>query len=118
ADERLIKQILLNLLSNAVKFTPSGGSITVAAGINEAGEFEASVTDTGIGMDEVGIAKALTPFGQVDSSLNRKHEGTGLGLPLVAAFVKRQGGRLIINSSLGQGTTVKFTLPADRLQAE
>lgn len=118
ADERLVKQVLLNLLSNAVKFTPSGGAITVAAGINEAGQFEVSVTDTGIGMDEMGIAKALTPFGQVDSSLNRKHEGTGLGLPLVAAFVKRQGGKLMIDSSIGQGTAVKFTLPSDRLLPE
>ncbi len=117
ADERLMKQIFLNLLSNAVKFTPRGGEILVAARIDEDGGFEIRVADTGIGMDKGGIAKAKMPFGQVDSSLNRKHEGTGLGLPLVLAFVERQGGALAIDSAPGHGTTVTIRFLADKIAA-
>ena len=117
ADERLMKQIFLNLLSNAVKFTPRGGEIRVSARLDEDGGYEISVADTGIGMDKNGIAKAKMPFGQVDSSLNRKHEGTGLGLPLVLAFVERQGGTLAIDSAPGQGTTVTIRFPADKIAA-
>lgn len=117
ADERLMKQIFLNLLSNAVKFTPRGGEIRITAHLDKDGGFVIRVADTGIGMDKSGIAKAKMPFGQVDSSLNRKHEGTGLGLPLVLAFVERQGGTLAIDSAAGRGTTVTIRFPSDKIAA-
>ncbi|MBF0249787.1 MAG: PAS domain S-box protein [Alphaproteobacteria bacterium] len=113
-DERRIKQILLNLLSNAVKFTPEDGSVTLALTRAPDGGVVMAVTDTGIGMDEDGVAQALTQFGQVDSKLARKYEGTGLGLPLTKSLVELHGGVLEIRSALGRGTTVTVRFPADR----
>ena len=69
------------------------------------------VADNGIGMDAEGIAKALTLFGQVDSRLARKYEGTGLGLPLSQHLAESLGGGLMVQSILGRGTTVTVTLP-------
>jgi two-component system, cell cycle sensor histidine kinase PleC len=114
ADGRLLKQILINLLSNAVKFTPPAGTITVGAAVLP-GRLELSVADTGIGMDAEGIAVALTAFGQVDSSLTRAHQGTGLGLPIARSLARLHGGDLTIDSALGRGTTVRVSLPACRL---
>jgi signal transduction histidine kinase len=116
ADERKLKQILLNLLTNAVKFTPPGGTIEVAGGLTDAGDFLVTVTDSGIGIAADDIATALAPFGQVDSKLARKYEGTGLGLPLSNAMVKLHGGELTIGSVVGAGTTVTVRLPASRIR--
>src|SRR3546814_11070124 len=80
-DRRRLKQIVLNLLSNAVKFTPAGGTVRVSLTFNDDG-VAITVADSGIGMSAEQIPIALSPFGQVDSSLSRRHEGTGLGLPL------------------------------------
>ena len=82
-DERRLKQIVLNLLSNAVKFTPAGGRIIVSASMLHNGEPIISVSDTGIGMRPEDVKLALEPFRQIDGALNRRYEGTGLGLPLV-----------------------------------
>ncbi|MEX2454744.1 MAG: ATP-binding protein [Rhodospirillaceae bacterium] len=109
-DHRKIMQILLNLLSNAIKFTPRGGVVTVVAKASGDGA-EILVTDTGVGMSERDIEVALAPFGQVDSSLNRQHAGTGLGLPLSRALAELHGGRLDIESAPGCGTTVRVFLP-------
>jgi signal transduction histidine kinase len=114
ADERKIKQALLNLLSNSVKFTPAGGSVSVAAALRD-GALAISVTDTGIGMSPDQVAHALEPFGQVDNSLARTHDGTGLGLPLARALVDLHGGILAVESEVGRGTTVTISLPAQRL---
>lgn len=116
ADARRLKQILLNLLSNAVKFTQEGGRVALAARLDADGALLLSVADTGIGMDAEGIAKALTPFGQVDSTLARRYEGTGLGLPLTKGLVEAHGGSLALESKRGQGTTVTVRLPAERLR--
>jgi len=75
------------------------------------------VNDTGIGIAPQDFSKALEPFGQVDSSLARKYEGTGLGLPLTRQMVELHGGHLVLDSVLGQGTSVTVTLPAWRLKA-
>jgi signal transduction histidine kinase len=115
ADERAIKQILLNLLSNAVKFTEAGGQVKIAACATPAGEIAFSVADSGVGMNAAEIKKALSPFGQVDSSLARKHEGTGLGLPLARSMTEVHGGTFAIESEKGVGTTVTITMPADRV---
>jgi PAS domain S-box-containing protein len=113
ADARLVKQILLNLLSNSVKFTPEGGSVTVSA-VPVDGAVELAVADTGIGIAAENIERALTPFGQVDSRLARKYEGTGLGLPLVNAMANLHGATLRIDSAVGKGTTVVLRFPAAR----
>ncbi len=111
ADSRLCKQILLNLLTNAIKFTPARGRIELRAERLADGGCRFIIADTGIGMSEEEVARALTPFGQVDSVLTRRHEGTGLGLPLVAAFVAAHGGKFRIDSEKGRGTTVTIDLP-------
>jgi PAS domain S-box-containing protein len=116
ADATRLKQILLNLLSNGVKFTPRGGEVSVVVSLNGSGDMEIAVQDSGIGMSEAEIDIALQPFRQVDSSLARRYEGTGLGLPLTTAFVEAHGGRLVIESIPGEGTTARIILPAARLR--
>jgi signal transduction histidine kinase len=117
ADQRAIRQILINLLSNAVKFTPEGGRIRVAADIDAQGRFVISVADSGIGISEQDLEEVVLPFKQVDSSLARKYEGTGLGLPLTHGLVEMHDGRLEIESVLGAGTTVKVIFPQQRVAA-
>src|SRR6185437_747157 len=82
ADDRKLMQILLNLLSNAVKFTPAGGQVTVSASCESKSVMTIKVADTGVGIAAENLAKALSPFGQIDNLLTREHSGTGLGLPL------------------------------------
>ncbi|MFZ5790405.1 MAG: sensor histidine kinase [Pseudomonadota bacterium] len=108
-DERKLQQILLNLLSNAIKFTPAGGRISLAARRNDDGA-EVVVADTGIGMAPEEILIALSPFGQVDSTLSRKYEGTGIGLPLSRKLAQLLGGDIEIESAKGVGTTVTVRL--------
>jgi signal transduction histidine kinase len=115
ADRTRLQQVLINLLSNAVKFTPDNGRIVLAARTISTGELVLSVTDSGIGMSEADIEVAMAPFGQVDNSLSRSFEGTGLGLPLAARLVELHGGKLDLKSIKGRGTTATVTLPADRL---
>jgi signal transduction histidine kinase len=113
ADPRLLKQILLNLLSNAVKFTPQGGSVKVSAELDGGGAI-VSVVDTGIGMAAGDVERAMLPFTQIDSALNRKFSGTGLGLPIANSLTAMHGGRLEFESELGHGTTARIRLPAER----
>lgn len=115
ADGRRIKQVLLNLLSNAVKFTQEGGEVSVNALLNDDGSLDVTITDNGVGMDEKGVTLALSSFGQVDSGLNRKHEGTGLGLPMVKGLMDLHGGTLKIKSEIGHGTIVTVTFPKERV---
>lgn len=113
ADERLVKQIGLNLLSNAVKFTEHGGSVDFSFRRSRDGGACIAVCDTGIGMTPDEITIAMRPFGQVDSSLSRIHQGSGLGLPLVVAFAEKLGARMTIESQPEQGTLVRVFFPAD-----
>jgi signal transduction histidine kinase len=105
----------VNLLSNAIKFTPEGGRVALEGVIDDAGDFLLTVSDTGIGIAEKDLAKAMTPFGQIDSSLSRKHAGTGLGLPLTKNLVELHGGKFELSSVPTEGTTVIVRLPAWRL---
>ena len=114
--DRRFKQILVNLLSNAFKFTGEDGNVTLTVDVGDDGCLVVSVADTGIGMDEEGIDKAMATFGQVDSQLAREYEGTGLGLPLTAGLVDAHGGTMEIDSSPGVGTTVNIYFPAERLK--
>jgi signal transduction histidine kinase len=110
-DPIKLKQILLNLLSNAIKFTPRGGTVTVGVKRQTSALTEFVVADTGIGMRREDIPTALEPFRQVDNSLARRYEGTGLGLPLARALTELHGGTLTIESEPRQGTTVSITIP-------
>ena len=117
ADELKIKQILINLLSNAIKFTPTGGTVTLRIWFHGDEGYGFQVADTGIGIAPEDIPKALITFRQIDSSLTRKNEGTGLGLPLTKALAELHGGSLDIQSEVGAGTTVTIRLPAERIVA-
>lgn len=116
-DERRIKQVVINLLSNAVKFTPDDGEVVLSAKLGPHGELLIVVRDSGIGIAPQDIPRVLSPFGQVDSSLARKYEGTGLGLHLSRNLVELHGGSLTIKSALGQGTTVTCSFPAARVRS-
>ena len=113
ADERKFKQIYINLLSNAIKFTPPGGKVVTRVWYHENDGYVLQVTGIGIALAD--IPKALTPFQQIDSALNRKYEGTGLGLPLTRALVELHGGTLGLQSKVDVGTTVTVRFPADRI---
>jgi signal transduction histidine kinase len=109
-DERKIKQILLNLLSNAVKFTPEGGRISITASKTDSGA-EISVSDTGIGIPSAEQPTIFEEFRQVGGDYAHKKEGTGLGLTLAKKFVELHGGKIWVESEVGQGSTFSFTLP-------
>ncbi|HEX3498907.1 MAG TPA: MHYT domain-containing protein [Stellaceae bacterium] len=116
ADARRVRQVLLNVLSNAVKFTPRGGEVRLTT-TRRGGELGIVIADTGIGIAAADIPRALERFGQVDSSLGRKYEGTGLGLPLARRLMELHGGRLDLESEVGIGTTVIASFPGERLIA-
>lgn len=110
-DERRVRQVLINLLSNAIKFTPQGGRVSLWLGISPDGMLQFSVADNGIGIAPGNIAKVLTPFGQVETTYARRFGGTGLGLPIAKSLVEMHGGCFTLESALGEGTKVTFTLP-------
>jgi two-component system, cell cycle sensor histidine kinase DivJ len=115
ADRRALKQIVLNLVSNALKFTPRGGSVTVSLA-RIGGRVELQVVDTGAGIADDDLKRLGQPFEQAgDASL--KAQGTGLGLSLVRAFAELHGGEMVMESELGEGTSVTVRLPILR-QAE
>ncbi len=114
-DTVKLKQILVNLLSNGVKFTPEGGNVEIRLGSAAQGGIEFVITDTGIGMAAEDVPAALAAFSQIDSKLERKYEGTGLGLPLAKMLTELHEGTLEIDSTPGKGTRVTVTLPAERI---
>jgi signal transduction histidine kinase len=112
ADERRLKQILVNLLSNAVKFTPEGGRVGLEVAGDEAqGVVHFTVWDTGIGVAEAEMKRLFEPFVQIDSSLSRQHEGTGLGLSLVYRLTEMHGGSVAVESKVGEGSRFTVSLP-------
>jgi signal transduction histidine kinase len=114
ADERRLKQMLSNLLSNALKFTPKGGEVMVVVHSGERGAACISVHDNGIGIAIGQMERVLEPFAQADGSLDRKHNGAGLGLPLTKAIIELHGGKLLIESAEGKGTVATLTFPPER----
>ena len=114
ADELRVKQVVLNLLSNAVKFSPKGAEVRLTAKHYETGEIGIVIADRGCGMTADELELALEPFGQVNSAIARGKEGTGLGLPLARRMTEIHGGRLIIESRPGMGTTAEIRFPASR----
>jgi signal transduction histidine kinase len=114
ADERMLRQIVLNLLSNAIKFTPRDGRVEIDAGIEGDGAYCLRVSDTGTGIAEDMIPRVMSPFGQVDDALSRRHQGTGLGLPIVKSLVDLHGGTFSLESEVGRGTRVSIRFPPRR----
>ncbi|GAB2178548.1 PAS-domain containing protein [Dongia sp. agr-C8] len=109
-DERITNQIIYNLLSNAVKFTPEGGRVELEF-VESGSGVDIVVRDTGIGMSEAEITKAMRPYGQIGSALVKNAEGTGLGLPLVKSLIELHGGTFRIASIKGKGTTMTVHFP-------
>ncbi len=115
ADERKLKQILLNLVSNSVKFTPAGGRIEISASLDAPSGLSILVQDTGIGIPASDLERVLEPFVQVENSLTRSYQGSGLGLPLAAKMTELHGGKLSIASQIGRGTLVRLAFPGERI---
>ena len=112
ADGRRLKQSLINLISNAIKFTPPGGSI----GLEVQGDLtedtiNLTVWDTGIGIAEENFLRVFQPFVQLDNSLTRQYEGTGLGLALVYRIIEHHGGSIVLESETNQGSRFILSLP-------
>ena len=114
-NEEHLKQALLNLVSNAVKFTEEGGIVRLDISRPENGDMVFIVSDNGIGISAEDLVRVQQPFEQADSSLARNYEGLGLGIPLSIAIARSHGGAIDYESEPGQGTTVRMTLPAERL---
>ncbi len=114
-DPNLVGSAVLNTLSNAVKFTPDGGRIRVSVLADDRG-LSLSISDDGIGMSPDEVQVAMAPFGQVDSTFSRQHQGAGLGLPFSRLVMRAHGGDLAVDSVPGRGTTVRLNFPPDRLR--
>ena len=109
-DERRVRQVIFNLLSNAVKFTPEGGTVDVSA-VRVNGEVRVAVADTGPGIAREDHDRIFEEFQQTEAGAAQR-EGTGLGLALSKRLVELHGGRIWVDSELGEGSTFVFTLPA------
>jgi signal transduction histidine kinase len=115
AVERMVEQMLINLLTNAIKFTPPGGSVRLVGTLGVDGTCILTVHDTGVGMTQGEVARALVPFGQIENVMSRTHSGTGLGLPLSKAMIELHDGSLRIESVPQAGTAVSLIFPPDRV---
>jgi len=109
-DFMKLKQVLLNILSNAIKFTPTGGRIETRVVVGDA-TATITISDTGVGIAPDDLERVTLPFFQVENTLSRKFAGSGLGLSIARELVNLHGGKLEIDSTEGQGTTVRITLP-------
>lgn len=114
ADPLRLKQVLLNLIGNAIKFTPEGGQITVRGETSVNDGVALVIKDTGIGIAENDIPKALEKFGQVRDGHMKAYEGAGLGLALVKSLMEQHGGSLELESEVGKWTTAAVTFPPER----
>ncbi len=115
AEELGFKQIMLNLVGNAIKFTEKGGKVIVSARMENDGSMVIDVTDTGIGMTEEEVKKAMQPFSKVDMSFSGMKAGTGLGLTIVDSLVRLHGGQFRLISQKGEGTIARIVMPASHV---
>ncbi|MES2729781.1 MAG: PAS domain-containing sensor histidine kinase [Pseudomonadota bacterium] len=115
-EELAARQMMFNLISNAVKFTPEGGRITISALVDPLAGCRISVSDTGTGLDEAEVMKALTPFGLVETGHARENYGIGLGLTLVKMLIEMHEGELDLFSQKGVGTTASVIYPPKRVR--
>ena len=109
-DERRLRQSVVNLLANAIKFAP-GGEVTISAAMTGPGGLEIRIADTGCGIPADQLERVFEPFHQVENELSRATNGTGLGLPLSRKLAERHGGTLVLESTVGCGTTAILSLP-------
>ena len=109
-DPRAFKQMMLNLLSNAIKFSERGGTVTVSASV-EGSRLLVRVIDSGVGIAAEDLKRIGDPFFQAGKTYQRRHEGTGLGLSIVKSLVAMHGGEMMVQSQIGEGTTVTVALP-------
>ncbi len=114
ADALAVKRMLINLLSNAIKFTPKGGAVTLRVRLAPEGGYEFEVEDTGIGIAEKDLERVMEPFVQLDGAYQRRHGGTGLGLPMVKSLAELHGGRFELHSRPATGTRAVIRLPQER----
>jgi signal transduction histidine kinase len=108
-DERRLTQVLLNLVGNAIKFTDSGEVVIKVSTAN--GSFNVAVRDSGPGISEADQVKLFQEFQQADNSITKKKGGTGLGLAISKRIIEMHGGKIWVESVIGQGSTFSFTLP-------
>jgi PAS domain S-box-containing protein len=118
ADQRTLRQVILNLLSNSIKFTAPGGQVIASTSFAESGEAILRIRDTGAGMSEEELARALEPFRQLTTASLADRTGTGLGLPLTKALVEANRAAFAIRSARGEGTVVTVTFPPTRVLSE
>jgi PAS domain S-box-containing protein len=116
-DAASLKRILYNLLSNAIKFTGTGGKVITRLKSEQIAEFQLEVSDTGEGIAEQDLSRLFVEFQQLDATRAKRHQGTGLGLALTKRIVEAQGGRVGVESVLGQGSTFYVVLPRIACQA-
>jgi signal transduction histidine kinase len=114
ADRRLVRRMLSNLFSNAIKYTRGGGEIWLLATASENEPLIIEFKDTGIGIAPEKLERAMEAFGQIDDDLNRRYEGLGVGLPLTKNLIELHGGRISVESAVGEGTRVRLTFPPER----
>ena len=115
ADPRRLKQILINLLMNAVKFTHEHGNVILQVNANQEDDLiQFSVIDNGIGIAAEDLERLFQPFVQVDGSLNREYDGTGLGLALVQRLTDLHGGSVTVESEVGKGSRFTVNLPGNQ----
>jgi signal transduction histidine kinase len=110
-DERRVRQVVFNLLSNAVKFTPAGGTVEVSSS-RQNGNVRVSIADTGPGIAPEDQERIFQEFQQTEVGITQR-EGTGLGLTLSRQLIELHGGRIWVESALGEGSTFSFTLPVE-----
>lgn len=110
-DHQLLRQVLVNLISNSVKYTQEDGAISISVAAHDGTSIEIAVTDNGIGIAEEDIARVMEPFEQVENSMVRTQGGVGLGLALTKKMIEAHGGKLILTSTIGVGTTATICLP-------
>jgi signal transduction histidine kinase/DNA-binding response OmpR family regulator len=112
ADEGKLRQMILNLVSNAIKFTAEGGSVAIKA-LRVVDRMEISVSDTGVGIAKEDLQRLFKEFQQVDSGVNRRQQGTGLGLALTRSFAMLHGGDVRVQSEPGKGSLFTIDLPVE-----
>ena len=122
SDKLSIRQALTNLMNNAIKFT-SEGEVAVVVRVDSIAKddriiLQFDVKDTGIGISETNLEHLFQPFAQADNTIRSTYGGTGLGLAITKAQVEALGGRIFVQSQLGEGSTFSFTLPVIHVQSQ
>jgi signal transduction histidine kinase len=110
-DPERLTQLLNSFVSNALKFTPEGGHVSVRVTRENASELRVQVRDTGVGIDPQDLGRLFVAFEQLDSGVSKRFQGLGLGLALTKRIVEQQGGRIGVESRLGEGSTFFAVLP-------